>query len=358
MMKVDLFTYKPYTYNQTKTNQTNVFSRSRILAPLSCDQVSFGVDLNTKNIKHLHCPYCAREMVTDQEHDLFGENVPSLKGKEAISEIKRYTSRLKKDSIQANVANMLCKELEKDEQMTTSQAIKNLLDKSEEPIIKEQARIYTEILSLSDNLPDKYKQQIKEVVPPPDVDYLKSLPRDQHYIFKRKLLINNLSEVQQSYNKTGDQKYTKIFNKIITTADSLPKAKEDEQTFIVKYANRSDADLLRYMILPIKSTADHIYLNKDINRNHPCDLVAACMDCNTERGGTNFAEWMNSDPVHFNNFAYHLSELTDLYAATSNKKLKAYVSEVTMTAMRCLAEQNYIKLKFKKIQPHDKYKQK
>lgn len=359
-MRINLLPYKFNNDSKITNPQTSFFGRTTTLSPLAKDTVSFsasakGISLDSKDIKHLHCPYCGREMMTDQEVEQLLLNVPLMKGDQAVSQIKYYTNRLRKNSIESQVATRLCGELQKNKNLTVAQTLKNLVVVAEDPVIKQQSQIYTNILKTAEKLPEQYQNQIKAIIPNPDIKYLKALPPEEHYIFKRKTLINNITEVYLQYKKTDDDTYSDDFISITKESTKVPRAKDDADTFIVKYGNRSTEEFLKFMVLPLKSSADHLYLNKEIKVDDPCDLVASCYECNTARGDTSFQEWMNKDPVHFNNFVNHLSELKDVYAETKDPKLKAYISQVTITAMRSLAEQNYLKLDFGQIEPENKF---
>lgn len=132
-------------------------------------------------------------------------------------------------------------------------------------------------------------------------------------IFKRKDLLDNLEVVTQNF------KNKKLVHDISEVANKLPKSSTNFNAFVVKYADRSQTEIMARLLRPSVASIEHI-TPKSINPDHTlANFMLAAKDWNTDRGNMPLPEYIDKHP---NIPVYSQRYANDIIKAIHNKKLQ------------------------------------
>lgn len=114
-------------------------------------------------------------------------------------------------------------------------------------------------------------------------------------IFKRKDLLLDLSEA------TKNCKDKELADEIWDTANKLPKSSTNLNAFVVKYADRSQQEVLSRLLRPSVASIEHI-TPKSINPDHTlANFMLASRDWNSDRGNIPLKEYIKKHPAIYRN---------------------------------------------------------
>lgn len=120
----------------------------------------------------------------------------------------------------------------------------------------------------------------------------KVILEDKHdQIFKRKDLLTDLAMV------TKRSKDKELADEIWETANKLPKSATNFNAFVVKYANRSQKEIMARLLRPSVASIEHI-TPKSINPDHTLsNFMLASRDWNSDRGNIPLPEYIEKHPA-------------------------------------------------------------
>lgn len=132
-------------------------------------------------------------------------------------------------------------------------------------------------------------------------------------VFKRKDLLTDLAIITKENNNS------KLADEIWNTANKLPKSATNFDAFVVKYANRSQKEIMARLLRPSVASIEHI-TPKSINPDHTlANFMLTSRDWNSDRGNTPLPEYIKSHP---NIPKYCQRYANDIIKAIKKDKLK------------------------------------
>lgn len=110
-------------------------------------------------------------------------------------------------------------------------------------------------------------------------------------IFKRKDILTDLAII------TKNSKNKELAEEIWETANKLPKSATNFNAFVVKYANRSQKEIMARLLRPSVASIEHI-TPKSINPDHTLsNFMLASRDWNSDRGNIPLPEYIEKHPA-------------------------------------------------------------
>lgn len=132
-------------------------------------------------------------------------------------------------------------------------------------------------------------------------------------IFKRKDLLTDLATI------TKNSKNKELADEIWETANKLPKSATDFNAFVVKYADRSQKEVMARLLRPSVASIEHI-TPKSVNPDHTlANFMLASRDWNSDRGNIHLPEYIEKHPAIPRNCQRYTN---DIVKAIHNGKLQ------------------------------------
>jgi len=269
------------------------------------NNLSFGYNLFLKDIPNLHCAYCSRKMLATEQVNKLAKCIPQLYGKQAVQILTDYSLEL--NGIEKIVSNILINTAKKNPKKTINEVIVELINEKEVPLIQKQAALLKKIKRQANQLlsRDCYMSLVK-VLPEEDVNLLLKVPSSQRgRLLKKKNIIKKMMNL---YNVSSERDQQQL-EKLIQIARQLPSSTTSHEAFIVKYGKRSSEQFIERLFNPIRSSAEHIFLNKDGAASSMDNLLATCTECNEKRGEQKFDIWLKNNPDVILNLGKYISDV-------------------------------------------------
>ncbi len=281
------------------------------------------------------CPVCGHLMLDAEKFNAFENKVLSTTDTEKllqyIGENRKYLH-----PVEAKVFNML-KTLHKESpDKSIYELLKSKLPEAEGNLIREQSKVFTEIGILSRDLPPQKRDLIQGLIKD---SYSRIWDTRETSRFSRKVFIDKLKsifsagEVKQNalsavqyeiFNLTTPTliektKYNDKEYEIIEQAVKLPKAQNNVNAFIVKYAkkNYGEADPSQKIAIRLLSsslaTIEHIKAQKNDGETVPGNLALECAADNNSRGHNDIMEQIIDNPKMPENYKKYMRRLCELH---------------------------------------------
>lgn len=281
------------------------------------------------------CPVCGHLMLAQEKFNTFESKVLSTTD---TGELLKYIGEYRKylHPVEAKVFNIL-KTLHKEyPDKSVYELLKSKLPEAECNLIREQSKIFTEIGILSRDFPPQKRDLIQGLIKD---SYSRIWDTRETSRFSRKVFIDKLKsifssgEVKQNalsavqyeiFNLTTPTliektKYNDKEYEIIEQAVKLPKAQNNVNAFIVKYAkkNYGEADPSQKIAIRLLSsslaTIEHIKAQKNDGETVPGNLALECAADNNSRGHNDIIEQIIDNPAMPENYKKYMRRLCELH---------------------------------------------
>lgn len=315
------------------------------------------------------CPVCGRIMLDLDKYNEFEGKI--LKTKDP-HEILNYIEGLKKylHPIEKQIFEMMKADNLKNPKMTLHDMLKIRLPESESKIVALQSQILGNIGIYSHNLSGEERINVLNLI---NETFARIIDPRETSRFSRKIFLKKLknifipehlrtnlrlkfiTEFQSMYKGTEyytqenlaeyvDNKlsnaiqnwiYTPEQDKIIEEAVKLPKAYNNVDAFIVKYAKRDykranpDQKIALRMLSNSLATVEHIKPQAKRGETKPSNLALECACCNNGRNDDSLIEQISENPIMPVNYRRYMKKLCQLHH--DNIVEKSYITQQNKT---------------------------
>lgn len=276
---------------------------------------SKGKDL--RELDNITCPYSGIKMISSDKMEAISKELSRCENyHEMLDVVGKYESRMQKH--EKRIYHMFREYERTHPNGSFHDCLQGMRPNSLYELRIEEDKVLDEINSLSDELEIRTAFNVRKLTAEAKV---KIFNDKQGEIFRRKDLLRTLKTV------TADSTKQDVVKEMNEVADKLPKAKNNLNAFVVKYANYDEEYIARRLLYPSSVSIEHIRPfspdtpGHESGENDMTNFMLTACDWNSARGSSYLPDFIKKHP---NIPKYSQRYINDIIKAIEKKKLKNY----------------------------------
>lgn len=317
-----------------KNNTANMYTAAPLKkSGMVGDTVSFGAKsvLNSTKITNIQfplrlvsglpCPYCGNIMYTVNDAARFGLEMASAKGKELQMGLilklgpQEFTN-------QKSVAFDIIRLSKEKPELTIKEILHEMAPEAEERLVEKQKRILVEAQKITAQLTPDLKAKTDH-----DFEVVNTLierPFEENG-FRNKTLQGGFMNL---FRQEKDSNNKNVLASSIETLLTLPTSYFDKDAFIVKYSRRSSRETAEELLLPYRSSAEHLETRSNGGSKELDNLLCVHRHCNSKRSSDDLDVFAGKTPNLESHISKHLVAVQGHLSQNPSKKFKNYIAGI------------------------------
>ena len=252
-----------------------------------------------KDLDNTTCPYSGVKMLSHRKMSQIEFRLNKCDNlSSGITELQPYRKCMQ--NLEGDVFTTLKAYEKKHPSATADKALQELYPDCLTKLRLEEFKVLDNIDSLSDKLEPTKAFNIRKVT----TNARKQILDNQDgQIFKRKDLLTEI------LNVTKNSKDKEVVDEMWETANKLPKSATNFNAFVVKYAGRSQNEILARLLRPSVASIEHI-TPKSIKPDHTlANFMLASRDWNSDRGNISLPDYIKKHPNIPDNCQHYTNDI-------------------------------------------------
>lgn len=240
-----------------------------------------------KELDNITCPYSGVKMISASKMDKIERRLDHCSTlSDNINTLQQYRPCMQK--LEKQVFGKLKEYAIDNPSATANDCLQELKPECLTKLRIEEFKVLDSIDKLSNKMSPEKALEIRRIT----TNARKQILEDKNdQIFKRKDILSDLAIITK---KSGDKE---LANEIWETANKLPKSATNFNAFVVKYADRTQKEIMARLLRPSIASIEHI-TPKSINPDHTLsNFMLASRDWNSDRGNIPLPEYIDKHPT-------------------------------------------------------------